>query len=648
MATNNLPPGYQIRRVETQLPDGYVVRGQEQPEAPVDGESRVSPLRRQLGLTRRAIGQGLAGFGDILQAPLSVIVNAGLEAAGSDRRMMTFGQIAELGLDALGTPDPETGLEKIVNVAGQAATGAAGGVGVGRALAAAPGAVGTVAGALRTAPGVQAASAMTGGAAAEGTRQAGEALSDRPGAMGVAGRILSSPVAQLGVGIAAGSAAAGGTVAAGRGVKAVGRGAGAAARVLTQKGQRRIVADVLRRHSQGLSGVNRRLAALDPTLTEQTTGAVSRDPGLLGLEGVLRKTDTTGRFATQTSQANLRRQRILDVLGGEDIAVSERARDASTKVLREQALPPDQPISIAPDNVVSVIDRFLAGPAGKRKIIRQVLQTFRKQIAGKDVDGQMMGGAETAQELYEIRKDINAAMQGQLDRAEGYTGASLAKSFLKQVKMAIDDEIESVAPGFKRYLEEYARLSKDIDQREIIQKIQRKATVAIPDPSTGREFLSQAKFRRLVAADLDKLTPDQAKVLQAIADDLDLAMSFNATGIRPTGSDTAKNLTVAHIVGRALGGPSENAVIRTLLRPIRWIEQVPEEQMQALLADAMLDPKIARELLQEATPMNVRKASESLATIARSALIGSTVGLTPSIARPSGQPPTEPVSPEGG
>jgi hypothetical protein len=392
---------------------------------------------------------------------------------------------------------------------------------------------------------------------------------------------------------------------------------------LTKQGQRKVAGNILDESAVNAERASRNLAdeaAFGSGVSDKTTGQASRDPGLLTLERATRALDAQGKFGQRISEANTRRQKILDVLGGDDVAVARAARNEVTGAQREAAFDQASPVTVKP--VVDRINALLKSPEGSRKVVRDALETYKREIEG----------ITDARVLYEIRKDLNDAMQGKFSRGER-SDFKLAKSQLKTVKNAIDDQIEKSAPGFKKYLEDYAALSRDIEQREIIQSIQERSALAASDPATNRGILSQAKFKRMVEAEArnGKLTDEQLTVLRAIADDLDSGQAINASTVRPPGSDTAKNLTVAHIIGRALGGKTDSPLINTLFKPFGWVTQFSEDQIQGLLVDAMLDPRLARMLLAEAKPQQVHRAARTLTTVLAAGTVGSTLGAQPQL-----------------
>lgn len=501
------------------------------------------------------------------------------------------------GFSRIGFPEPEGELERLSERVSRTVTGAAMGPAAGaRASLSANPVTQNVGRILQESPKIQAASAGTAAVAGHGAEMAGAGP-------------YTQMLAEVGGGLVAPA-----SVVAGRAATGVGRTALGVKDALTKTGQRKIVGNVIEDAAVNPQRATSNLAddaAFGPGISESTTGQASRDPGLLTLERAARSLDTKGRFSQRMSEANTARQRILDVIGGEDVAASKTARDVSTGTTRESALSSAK-TGVPAKPIFDRIDGILGSVEGTRKVVRSALEMTKKDISKYVNDD----GTIDARVLYELRKDINDAMQGKYrnpDRAD----FKMAKGQLKQVKNIIDAEIEKVAPGFRKYLEDYASLSRDIDQRGVIQSIQERATVAASDPTSGRDILSQAKFKRMVTAERGNgvLTDEQLTVMGAIADDLDSGQAINAATVRPPGSDTAKNLTVAHVIGRAVGGNTDSPALNALVKPIRWITSFSEDQVQGLLVEAMLDPKLARVLLAEANAAQVNRASQALTEI---------------------------------
>lgn len=128
---------------------------------------------RQLGLTGRAIGEGVVDLASVFANPLSVVMNAGLKSLGVDYQFPEQSSAFSQQLTAAGVPAPENQTEQLINQIGRRATGAAATMGAGGVLAQAPGVTGRVGATLASNPVVQAASSATGPIAREFAAESG-------------------------------------------------------------------------------------------------------------------------------------------------------------------------------------------------------------------------------------------------------------------------------------------------------------------------------------------------------------------------------------------------------------------------------------------------------------------------------------------
>lgn len=132
------------------------------------------------------------------------------------------------------------------------------------------------------------------------------------------------------------------------------------------------------------------------------------------------------------------------------------------------------------------------------------------------------------------------------------------------------------------------------------------------------------KVKNFINNNRDKLgiiyTPKQLKVMEKIAEDLQMA-NISQAGGRVAGSNTIQNLSTANLIARLTaggvnlteGGPGlVGNVMTSMGRFVSWAYRAPEQQVQQLLVDAMLDPKLAQRLVQKPTPANLRQLTTML------------------------------------
>ena len=578
-------------------------------EQPTTKEGRTigSELARQVGLTARAGLTGAAGLPLLAGDALNTLIN---KISGLNLQMPS--QAIQPLLTRAGLPQPETPTERIAQEGAAALAGVGGTARLAQALA--PKAVGT--GLLTENIGLQAAGAIGGATAAGAGREYGD--------VGAAG--------QLGLAALGGMVAPTGVTAGGQ---ALARGGREVVRPFTQAGRETIVGNVLRQLANAPENLPSRLAAYEPQIPgyTPTTAQASRDVGLISAETAIRALDTTGKFAAQASQANRARMNILDRLAKDQDAVNAAIakREEVTAPLREQAFANQQLTAEQMQRAVTLavdkqIDDVLKSPVGKRDSVISVMNDVKTDVAR----------ANTVEELYEIRKDLRAAERGLLDRsARGGASAGaykVANKELNAVIQAVDDVIESAAPGYRNYLNAYSKSSKGIERLQEAQGFRSKVLSTIPDPiNVGDFMISQPSFARAVRAigKDSKLSEMQIRTYEKIGRDLDAGV-LNRAG-RVPGSDTFKNLSTANVIGGIIGKQMFGevpAATNKVVAPLNWLYNGTDDQIREILVDAMLDPKLASRLMTKASTTTVEPLSKELQKKAINMGYGAAFGLT--------------------
>ena len=557
-------------------------------------------IPRQLGLTARAGLTGAAGIPSIVGDPLNQLLNM---IAGREVFPPVSQSVQQL-MTRAGLPQPETAQERVV----QDVTSALSGVGTTARLAQmlAPRAAAPLSENL----GLQAAGALGGAGAASLGREEG-----------------ASALGQLGLGVLGGMVAPG---AAGTTAQALTRATTGSVRPFTEAGRQVIAGQVLRELSADPEAAIRAAQQYRPSVPgyRPTTAQATRDVGLISAETPIRGMETGGRFLAQTSEANQARMAILDRLAKDETALAQAIakRDEVTAPLREQAfarstVDPDTFRSAVTLTANKTIDDILASPAGARGTVANAMQFAKDQLArGTD-----------PRRLYEVRKDLRDAAQGRLDREGSAFG--LARKELEKVIRSVDDVLEATAPGYKEYLNKYATSSRGIESLEAAQAVRSKVLSTTPDPSRVGDFLiSQPAFTRAIRAIKDDprtpLSKTQVAVLERVGRDLDEGVLQR--GAKVPGSDTFKNLSTANIVGGVIGKQivgEGNPALQKLAAPLNWLYNGTDDKIRELLVDAMLDPKLAADLMKKASVMRVEPLSKALQKKALNMGYGSIFGL---------------------
>jgi hypothetical protein len=616
-------PGSGVFEVESDRPltDAEAYRfamSQASQEKPRPQRSRADELLRQLGLTARAgIEGGMALPSMVANVPYALTdVGIGLaQKMGANvptlqQRGISATRSGQIIADILGLPKPETQMEQGVQSIAQAMGGA--GSAARMAAAAAPRlASPTAQQTAQTLAQSPLAQVLAGGTAASAT----EAVKEMGGGTG----------AQLAAGLFGGAMIPGSA----GGAQTVSRAAREIVRPGTEAGRELIAGNVLRslasdaeRAIMAAEGYQAPIAGYRPTTAQAT-----RDIGLASAETPIRGLDQTGKFAQQQVEANRARMAILDRLAKDKDAL-ERAmskRDEVTSPLREEAFLKAQ--NVSPETFQSAtaltvnrtIDDILKSDVGARGTVIKTMNWAKEQLSR----------GTTPARMYEVRKDLRDAAQGLLDK-EG-AAYSLAKRELEQVIRSVDDAIDAAAPGYKDYLDKYAKSSRGIERMEAAQEFRGKVMSTIPDPSNIGEYLiSQPSFTRAirVAAEDTKLSKTQLAVLQRVSQDIDSGVLARATKV--PGSDTFKNLSTANIIGGIVGKQMFGEVppaFAKVVAPMNWLYNGSDDAIRQLLVDAMLDPQLAAKMMRRATQATVEPLSEELKKKALAGGLGTAFGL---------------------
>jgi hypothetical protein len=625
-----LPEGFTLDQQSLPpLPEGFTLDSP-QAQAQQPTEQQFDPMRAT-ALAGRAVGEGV---GSALMAPVDLAVatsqHSNLVPAQQVFRILqqttgkTPSQLVALALnktfgtnlpesesfsgllsDSLteaGAPVPATSGEQLGSAA---IRGTAAGVTGGAAFGAA--------GANAVRAGV---SGATSGASAEGARQLG---------FGKVGQFIAGVAGGMAPSVIENTARLAGTTAAN------------VVRPMTRSGQEKIAGQIMQEQADDATAAAQNLAKAQEVVpgSARTSGEASQDVGLMALEKAVRGRNPS-EFGQRLSEQNVARQEALSKLAGsaDDMAAAKQARSDVTTPMREQALSAATQADSAP--IVAKIDEILASPAGKRQTVSSTMQ-WAKSLIGEEKD---------AAALYEIRKDLQLAQRGKLQpssqNAPNASTLAQARGELGDVVKVLDDAIESAAPGFKAYLARYAEMSKPIDQARVLQEIQRRSQLTTADVTTGQQFLGPASFSRAVDSAMQKnaqtLTKQQVEQLNAIRTDLQYGQAINSSLIKAPGSDTFQNLSIAQAIGAT--GSGGHPAITLLTKPLNWVYKLAgtDQGISEILTKAMLDPKLASDMLKRATPANVGQFSARL----RAAVAGTTAA---TVARPSKPSAAENIQP---
>lgn len=577
-------------------------------DLPSSQTSMMDELRRQAGLSARPMAQAVMSAGGMLPLVVDPAVNLFNLAAGTNVPTMT--QAMPRTLSAMGFPEPQTGQERVVQ---DIATAGYGVPAVANLAQRALPAVQSVQAQeflkmLATNPRAQAGAATASTAAAGSLREGGA-----PPSMQMGGAMLAGMVAPGGpkLPITQRALAAPATM----------------VQPFTEAGREVIVGNVLRRLATRPDEAAARLAQAQPLVpgVSPTTAATAFDPGLASAETAIRALDQSGAFATQLS-AN--QQALIDAyrrISGQpgSIAAAEAKRAARTGPMREQAFETRAPVMT--DAIEAQIQATLSDPMKQRTTVTDAMKEVQRLInVRKAPDGTIDPAA-----LYSVRKDISQIMSGALQGEKA--NLKLAKGELKDLLPVIDNTIESGAPGFKAYMDKFSKMSGPIDQMRLLQDIERRVTTGQPNLMTGEPVLAAGQLRRQLASRADEigveLSPTAQRKLDAIINEINRGMAATAPGVKVPGSDTFRNMSMGNLIGRVFSESlADNTTLRTMTRPLDFLYKLPDQQIQQLLVEAMLDPQLASQMMSKANMMKVEPLAKSLRDKAAQMGFGTAIG----------------------
>lgn len=635
-------------------------------DAPVAQARPLSKeIPRQIGLTARYGVQGPAAIpmmvgdaantltnavGDVLkklphdlpgmQGPAGLATSLANTLRGSPRLGMASTALRD-GLTSAGLPLPEGTQERAVEAGSEALTGA--------------GAMGLIARAIQNVPGLLRAAPLLAEFAKAPVAQATGAGAATIGTDYAKQAGVENPLALAGIALATSMLPGGAKTAISRPLS----GAVQMVRPFTPRGKETLVGEALNKVSTTPGATADRLAASRPIVpgSRPMVSDVAQDPGLIGAESALRGMDERNLLGARKSEQNAARQAELDRITGDDRTL-ERAqtkRDRTFADMAEPAFENARPVTIGREwinnPILRTIQDIRESPAGSRQTVREAMDEAQDLLTHEGVN------LSNVRHLYEVRKDLDLLRTGSLSGA-GKSGRErsnmrTAERQLSEVIRSFDTVIEGAAPGYRDYMQMFAKRSVPLESVRALQELRGRAVLAAPDPVTGQEVLSQSKFKNLLrnniavnpryqqaptngrgpgAATLSigvpdvggkkvpvlaRLSPQHVRTLDRIAADLDRSSATTSATVKPPGSDTFKNMSVAAVIGRVLGDKTgelamESSAGKTLAKPLSFLYRVPDRDVQLLMLEAWQDPQLASRLMRQATRAEIEGIAAEL------------------------------------
>lgn len=383
----------------------------------------------------------------------------------------------------------------------------------------------------------------------------------------------------------------------------------AIAQPLTRGGQEQIAGRVLNRFATNpnsiSSGANggRTLSGTLPTLAE-----TSGDLGVANLQNILQSRDPRMLLANRYADNNAARIGALEAMGGTDAqlnkALARRKSVGNAAYQRATAAGVDQNMAGA---LQPNIENLLSRPS-----VKSAMESAKKKAADEGIAITEFG---SPQGLKYLKQELD-------DLALSAPPKSNAARIYGQISADMDSVLREIVPEVKSADRIYARLSREPNRMQTARALKEDTTSALRD-FNGDPALYAAKYatalnkgaeRQVKTATgmkrktLDEImSPDQMRVLEDIRNTAELQAA--AQRPRVNGSPTAKNLigdeVISNIAG-PLGVPkswAQSAIAENFLaRPTSFILKSPEERLNDVLLQGLLDPAYAKSLVAKAQP----------------------------------------------
>ncbi len=276
-----------------------------------------------------------------------------------------------------------------------------------------------------------------------------------------------------------------------------------------------------------------------PNLAEST-----RNTGVAALTRALRDLNPNSPLVAREAENAAARGAHFEGAAGtpEEIKAVLAERDKAAAAQLKTVFQPNQaPADTTP--VTDAITEILEGSSGARPAVKQSMGDVQKILEN---DGKPITDPK---KLYDsVRKSIGDLISGK-DLTKAYGKA--AASQLLAVQDNLDEVIEKSAPGFKQYLEDYAKASTPANSMEFLQSLNltdAKGNITLAKVQNAIKRL-QAQQAAPGIKGGKAVTSAQQQALESIRDDLLRADTINQG--KSIGSNTVQNALAQKRLGFA-------------------------------------------------------------------------------------------------
>lgn len=379
-------------------------------------------------------------------------------------------------------------------------------------------------------------------------------------------------------------------------------------------GRQRIVGRTIERFAADPNAVRAAQGGATVTGAVPTLAEASKDTGIASLQRAIEQLDpSAAAVASERAMSNnAARINALQDIAGDPAkrAAAEKARDAVSK-----------PLYKAADEAVARLDPEFANLA-KRPAFATAIQKAEELAKNEGLDGIFFRGADgqpvalSGQGAHYIKKALDDLSEKGGASYMGKASASSAGKTQGDFLAWLDQQV----PEYAQAKQAFAEGTKPLNAMDVGQRLLDKTTSATRDMAGNRRMQANAFSRALNDEEqllrqstgfkgnnalADVMTPDQQKILSAIRDELELSANLSNAANGP-GSQTAKSLASQNIVRQMLGPTglpqswAESSLMQTALRPVQFALNAAEPRITGELANALMDPTVARAAIEAA------------------------------------------------
>ena len=368
-----------------------------------------------------------------------------------------------------------------------------------------------------------------------------------------------------------------------------------------------------------------------------TAGQVAENGGIAAFERMAKQADPSAYTQRGMEQASARLSALRGIAGDDAaIAAQAAARQAATEGAYTQA---KNAAYVVDDKLQNLLDRPLVKKAMERA--KSIAENDARPFGFTTTTSapfRGVGGGQpqvktqvTGQGLQDLKMALDDMWR---DPTSGIVGTEAKQA--KNLRGQVVDWMEGANPEFKAARTTYAAMSKPINQMQVGQELLTKLEPALADfgalgQETGATFARQLRNSDQMvknatgfkgAGSLEELMgPTNMGTINNIASDLARKSNSERLGAG-VNSDTFQKLAMANIaeqsgMPRFVGGLLDTPGIN---RATKWIYRDADEKAQKMIAEALLNPQKAAELMKGANRKILDNNPELKALIGQAAM----------------------------